>query len=243
MARLQSLGITPDDPPFTHVFAQAQALTQSGLAVLEAAGVAPSGTGQSPTNVDISASALPDRLRALLDAYVACAHSAANARRPAWLNAPVYESMRALTLEAPALSSTEPGRMMLALARPDRALIAVHAYVRWSSEALEGTDRRLFQRVVSDLLPPMPQDAPKAGVEPEPVMGNTTPEAMMAIAKRIAGRLAESRGNSSGYNKDPSHGAPLAFVGCILAEPNTEPALTIVTHVAPAQQGNNEHAV
>jgi hypothetical protein len=47
---------------------------------------------------------------------------------------------------------------------------------------------RLLKLPGVDREPPRPEDAPKAGVEPEPVMGNSTPEAMMAIAERIAAK-------------------------------------------------------
>jgi Domain of unknown function (DUF4132) len=146
-ARLQALGIAPDDPRVGPAFEQVQAL-QRGLAVVrDATGET---VGSPPLRPAVSGpdeSALPERLRALLDAYLAAVHRAAEAKRP---NQPAQ--MRAITLEAPALSSTEAGGAMIALTPADRMLIAVHAYACWSREGFGGHNRRPLLRAVSDLL-------------------------------------------------------------------------------------------
>jgi hypothetical protein len=147
-ARLQAIGIAPDDPRVGPAFEHVQALLQRGLAVVhDATGGSAGSAPLRPAGAKPEESALPERLRALLDAYLAAVHRAAEAKRP---NQPAQ--MRAITLEAPALSSTEAGGAVLALAPSDRMLIAVHAYGCWSREGFGGPNRRPLLRVVSDLL-------------------------------------------------------------------------------------------
>jgi Domain of unknown function (DUF4132) len=152
-SRLQSLGIAPDDPRFGLALERVQAVVQRGLAVVHDGTIGSADSARPrPAAPTHDGPELPERLRVLLDAYIANVHSAAEARRPEWMNLPVHAVMRALALEAPALSSTEAGRAMLALAPPDRTVIAVHAYARWSGEGFNGHNRKPLQQVVSDIL-------------------------------------------------------------------------------------------
>src|SRR5579871_4978217 len=85
-ARLADLGIAPDDPRVEGALAQVQALMQRGLAIVQGAkGGNASSAPLTATIAKADAPALPERLQALLDAFLAAAHGAADAKRPAWM--------------------------------------------------------------------------------------------------------------------------------------------------------------
>jgi hypothetical protein len=151
-ARLQQLGLAPNDPRLGPAIAHVQALMRRAgtpgaddNAILRPSFSAPNSACDSAP-LPLPGGDLPDRLKALLEACVDAVHVAS--RRPAGDRLRVY----ALTLEAPALSASEEGRSLLNLSAEDRTRVAVHAYSAWVAAQFGGVDRFPLQRIASDLL-------------------------------------------------------------------------------------------
>jgi hypothetical protein len=78
---------------------------------------------------------------------------------PSHLQEPVREYVRFargravhMFAQAPALSESEGGKRLLELGATDKAMVAVQAYVAWTSEKYGGRDGSALRRIVSDLL-------------------------------------------------------------------------------------------
>jgi Domain of unknown function (DUF4132) len=147
-ARLQQIGIAPDDPRVAPMLAQVQALMQQRAASVPE-GVVPFMPAHAGTREDnggqaaaVAIDALPAQLRALVQDYL----NTVRASKPASLQGGGW------FIPAPALSASESGCKLVELGVADRASVAVAAYTAWTSERYGGPDGAALRRIVSDLL-------------------------------------------------------------------------------------------
>src|SRR5262245_41722141 len=142
-ARMQELGAAPNDPRLAPLITQLQGLLRqhfanagmNRFAVLPGGAQAKTAAGEDgPSSRFIAA--LPPRLQESARGYLRFVRSRGGH----------------MFQQAPGLSESEDGRKLSELGPADKAVVAVQAYVAWTSEKYGGNDGAALRRIVSDLL-------------------------------------------------------------------------------------------
>jgi hypothetical protein len=132
-ARMRELNVAPDDARIVPLFAQARQLIREHLGLPDA----PTARAISGEDGRTSAAVLhdlPSRLHEIAQAYID------------------EQSALPWYAHAPALSASEAGRKLLQLSPPDRACMAVAAYLARTSNRYNAAHAAALRRIVSDLL-------------------------------------------------------------------------------------------
>ena len=142
-AEMQKLGASVNDPRLAPMLQQLGALMRQHVASAGLNGrLAVLHTGAQPQNAGEDGpssrllSALPPHLQESVREYIRSARA---------------QAVHMFT-QAPALSEFDAGGRLLDLDMPDKANLAVQAYVAWTSEKYGGRDGAALRRIVSDLL-------------------------------------------------------------------------------------------
>ncbi len=143
-ARMRELGAAVNDPRLAPMLGQLQALLRQHVAntVMNGRlGMLPAGTqAEAPVGKDGTSKVLLANLPPPLQGPVHDYLTVARAHSLGW------------TTQAPALSESDEGRRLTELGAADKAVVAVRAYVAWTSERYGGRDGAGLRRIVSDLL-------------------------------------------------------------------------------------------
>jgi hypothetical protein len=141
-AEMQKLGASVNDPRLAPMLQQLGALMRQHVASAGHGRLAVLHTGARPQNVGEDGpssrllSALSPHLQETVREYIRSARA---------------QAVHMFT-QAPALSESDAGGRLLDLDMPDKANLAVQAYVAWTSEKYGGRDGAALRRIVSDLL-------------------------------------------------------------------------------------------
>jgi hypothetical protein len=146
-ARMQQIGIAPDDPRVVPLFAQVQAMLQRGPGgaanAATPAAARRDDAGGPPASASLAA--LPPGLQVLVEDYLRISQD--QRARAAGGSGLSFSFM-----QAPALAQSEAGRALLELSPAEKAAVVVAAYAAWANERNRGPNGGALRRVVSDLL-------------------------------------------------------------------------------------------